>query len=133
LIDVYQLWYAEDREGKVSAHKKPIVWYRTPSGREIVREVVSELDKADRQIVGSDLKLTQFRFPKGAPILKPLGSGLYEVRSTISGRREFRCVLVYDGSEDTLVIVHAFVKKSQKMPLADMNLAKARATDVLGR
>lgn len=111
--------------------EKQVYWYKTTSGREVVLEAIKELSKADRQIVGEDLGVAQLRFPKGAPVVKPLGAGLYEVRSTISGKREHRCIFVYDSDEDAFVIVHAFVKKAQKTPLADLKLAKARAKEIL--
>jgi phage-related protein len=111
--------------------EKKVYWYKTAAGNEVVRDAIGELSKADRLIVGEDLWLAQLRFPKGAPIVKPLGSGLYEVRSTISGKREYRCIMVYDAAENALVVVHAFVKKTQKTPLADFRLASNRAKDVL--
>lgn len=111
--------------------QKQVVWYKTPSGREVVRDCVRDLSESDREIIGEDLLLAQMRFPKGAPIVKALGAGLYEVRSTISGKREFRIIMVYDPSENALVVVHAFVKKSQKTPLSDLRLAKARASEII--
>jgi phage-related protein len=108
-----------------------VVWYKTQSGNEVVRDTIRELRKDDRVIVGEDLKVAQQRFPKGAPIVKSLGSRLYEVRSTISGKREFRCIMVYDQTEKALVVVHAFVKKTQKTPKADLDLAKLRAKECL--
>jgi phage-related protein len=111
--------------------EKRLVWYKTATGNEVVRDAIRELSRADKLIVGEDLMVAQLRFPKGAPIVKAIGAGLYEVRSTISGKREFRCIFAYDPSENTLVVVHVFVKKTQKMPLSDMNLAKRRAKEYL--
>ena len=111
--------------------QKRLFWYKSKSGTKIVRDAIDTLSKTDKAIVGEDLWLAQLRFPKGAPTVKPLGSGLYEVRSSISDRREYRCIFVYHAAENALVIVHAFVKKSQKTPLHDLQLAKTRAIEVL--
>jgi phage-related protein len=111
--------------------EKKLFWYKTESGRKVVLDAIGLLSKADKAIVGEDLWLAQTRFPKGAPIVKALGLGLYEVRSSISGKREYRCIFVYHGDQDALVVVHAFVKKTQKTPLHDLQLAKTRAKEVL--
>ena len=111
--------------------EKRVVWYKTGSGKKVVRDAIDTLSKSDKAIVGGDLWLAQLRFPKGAPIVKPLGLGLYEVRSSISDKREYRCIFVYHAAENALVVVHAFVKKSQKTPSHDLQLAKTRAKEVL--
>ncbi|WP_426577077.1 type II toxin-antitoxin system RelE/ParE family toxin [Xenorhabdus stockiae] len=64
----------------------------------------------------------------GQPHTKPMGDGLFEVRAKAQegiGRGLF-CYL--DGSN--IYVLHAFVKKSQKTPKKDLDLAKSRMKEV---
>lgn len=64
----------------------------------------------------------------GKPYVSSLGSGLYEIRS--KGKegigRSLYCMA--DGKE--IVILHSFIKKSQKIPKKDLDLARKRMKDV---
>ena len=40
-----------------------VVFFRTPSGRESVRDWLREMEKDDRKVIGEDIKLVQFRCP----------------------------------------------------------------------
>ncbi len=105
-------------------------FYKTQSNRDVVVDEIRCLAERDRKIIGGDIRLAQKRFPLGAPIVKPLGKGLYEVRSTISGPREFRCLFFHSSLSDCLIFVHAFVKKSQATPKPAIELARARIAEV---
>ncbi|MDC9582244.1 type II toxin-antitoxin system RelE/ParE family toxin [Xenorhabdus sp. PR6a] len=64
----------------------------------------------------------------GSPHTEPMGNGLFELRAKAQegiGRGLF-CYL--DGSN--VYILHAFVKKSQKTPKKDLDLAKSRMKEV---
>ncbi|MEH6454783.1 MAG: type II toxin-antitoxin system RelE/ParE family toxin [Cocleimonas sp.] len=64
----------------------------------------------------------------GEPHTKPMGDGLFEVRAKAKegiGRSLF-CYL--KGSN--IVVLHAFVKKSQKTPKKDLDLAYERMKEV---
>jgi phage-related protein len=103
-----------------------VVFFESASGREVVLEVLRGLSKDDKLIVGEDIRVAQKRFPLGAPIVKPMGRGLYEVRSTISGSREFRCLFFHSSKDKALIVVHAFVKKTRSTPALDVALARKR-------
>jgi phage-related protein len=57
------------------------------------------------------------------PLCRPLGDGLWEVRSGLPTRIA-RVLFLIDGR--TFVVVHGFIKKSQRTPKADLDLARAR-------
>lgn len=65
----------------------------------------------------------------GKPYVSGFGSGLYEIRS--KGKegigRSMYCVV--KGKE--VVILHSFIKKSQKTPKKELDLAKKRMKEVL--
>ncbi len=62
-----------------------VVFFRTPAGREPVREWLQSMDKDDRKMIGEDIKLVQFRWPLGLPLVRKLEAELWEVRSHLSG------------------------------------------------
>jgi phage-related protein len=101
-----------------------VVFFRTENGREPVREWLLELDKEDRKVIGEDVKLVQFRWPLGMPLVRKLETDLWEVRSHLtSGRIARLCFTVWAGE---MALLHGFVKKSQKTPQQDLELARHR-------
>jgi phage-related protein len=57
------------------------------------------------------------------PVCRPLGGGLYEVRSTLTDRIARIVFSIVDGD---MVLLHGFLKKSQATPKADLDLARTR-------
>ena len=95
-----------------------------PSGREPVREWLKALAAADRKAIGEDIKDVEFSWPIGMPLCRSLGGGLWEVRSDLPLGRIARVLFcVRDGR---MVLLHGFIKKSQKMPIAERNIALRR-------
>jgi phage-related protein len=89
--------------------KIPLIFYRTGVGSEPVREWLKELPEVERQAVGKDLLRAQWRWPVGMPLCRPLGSGLWEVRTDLPSKRTARVLLsVYRGH---LVALHGLSRK----------------------
>lgn len=111
-----------------SAFKKiPAHFYRTADGKEPVREWIKSLDLEDRKIVGKDIQKVEFGWPIGLPVCRSLTKGLWEVRSNISHGRIARVIFcIADGS---MVLLHGFIKKTQRTPQHDMDLALKRRRD----
>lgn len=103
-----------------------VIFYRTTTGRSVVKEWLRSFDKPDRAVLGEDLKTLQIGFPMGLPLCRSLGSGLWEMRSSLAGNREARVIFFHDAKAKALVVVHGFLKKSQKTPKADLDLALRR-------
>jgi predicted XRE-type DNA-binding protein len=59
---------------KDAAQKTPLVFYRSGSGKEPVREWLKALDAADRLAVGQDLMRAQWRWPVGMPLCRAPGA-----------------------------------------------------------
>lgn len=106
----------------------PAAFYTLPSGREPVREWLKNLDRNDRKVVGEDIKDVEFSWPIGMPLCRPLGSGLWEVRSDLAQGRIAR--VLFCVRRGHMVLLHAFVKKTQKTPAAERNLAVKRMKDI---
>jgi len=102
----------------------PAFFYQLPSGREPVREWLKGLDDADRKLVGEDIKDVEFSWPIGMPLCRPLSRGLWEVRSQLTQGRIARVIFCVHDSR--MVLLHAFIKKTQKTPNAEIDLALKR-------
>jgi phage-related protein len=70
----------------------------------------------------------QFGWPIGRPLVGSLKDGLWELRSTLPGHRIARLILCFHGG--VLVVLHGFIKKTQKTPVDDLSLAKRRMREV---
>ena len=65
------------------------------------------------------------------PLARKLEPNLWELRSHISSGI---ARIMFTEEEKTLILLHGFIKKSQKLPAADLALAKERlATFRVGR
>lgn len=108
--------------------KLPAAFYRSLSGAEPVREWLKELPAEDRRIVGHDVGMVEFGWPIGMPLCRSLGGGLWEVRSSLTGRRIAR--VVFCVALGRMVLLHAFIKKTQKTPASDLALARTRQKEI---
>jgi len=62
------------------------------------------------------------------PLCRPLGKGLWEVRSDLARGRIARLIFcVHDGR---MVLLHGFMKKTQKKPEGDLDLAAKRMKEI---
>jgi hypothetical protein len=75
--------------------KIPVVFYSTRGGREVVRDWLRGLEEEDRHAIGQDLMRVQYRWPIGMPLCRPMGEGLWEVRSDLSGNRIARVLFCF--------------------------------------
>jgi phage-related protein len=112
--------------GKIQ--KVPVVFYKTAAGVVVVREWLRGLPEADRNIIGRDLMRVQYRWPVGMPLCRPLGGGLWEVRSDLPSSRIAR--LLFCFNKGRLVVLHGFIKKTQKAPADEMEIARKRKDEL---
>ena len=92
----------------------PARFYRTDSGREPVREWLKGLDASDRKVIGEDIKDVEFSWPIGMPLVRALDHGIWEVRSSLARGRIARVLFCVEP--DCMVLLHGFMKKTQKTP-----------------
>src|SRR5215475_12799308 len=106
----------------------PLVFWRSATGREPVREWLRALAAADKRTIGRDMAKVQFGWPIGLPLCRPLSDGLWEVRSSLPSKREAR---VFFGFHDGMLIaLHAIIKKARRTPVEDLTLARQRLKEV---
>ena len=104
----------------------PARFFRTDAGSEPVREWLKSFTREDRGIVGDDIRTVEFGWPLGMPLCRAISGhkGLWEVRSKLSGGRVARVIFFIKDGE--MVLVHGFVKKTQKTASKDLALASKR-------
>lgn len=99
------------------------VFFRTEQGTEPVRDWLKGLNREERLAIGTDIMTVEFGWPIGMPTCRPMGDGLFEVRTNLADRiaRVIFCV-----DEGQMVLLHGFIKKSQKTPKSDLERARKR-------
>lgn len=100
------------------------VFFRTAAGGEPVRIWLKGLSPVeDRKLIGTDIQTVKFGWPIGMPTCRPLKDGFYEVRTNLTHGKIGR-VLFYVDLRGRMVLLHGFIKKTQKTPEEDMELAR---------
>ena len=98
-------------------------FFRTKADNEPVREWLTNLPKGHRQLIGIEIKTVQLGWPIGMPVVRKLEKGLWEVRVDL-GDTIARVIFTVTGAE--MLLLHGFIKKSQKTPAPDMITARQR-------
>lgn len=108
--------------------KIPLIFFRTEAGSEPVREWLKGLAEAERQAIGKDLLRAQWRWPVGMPLCRPLGDGLWEIRTDLATKRRARVLLCF--YREHLVALHGLIKKTRTTPAEDLALARKRRKEL---
>ena len=103
----------------------PVVFFRLDSGREPVRDWLKGLARENRKSLGEDIKTLQFGWPIGMPLSRKMADNLWELRSHLSSGIARTLFTVYNHK---IVLLHGFVKKTQKTPAKELAIAKRRLT-----
>jgi phage-related protein len=109
--------------------KLPAFFYESALGNRPVRECVLGLSLEDRKLVGRDIQKVEFGWPLGMPYCRSLGNGLWEVRSDLTDGKIGR--VIFCLARERMVLLHGFIKKTQKTPAQDLKLALRRMKEVL--
>ena len=107
----------------VANSRLQVVFYKSDSGKEPVRDWLKKLDKEDRKIIGEDIKTVQFGWPLGMPLVRKIEKGLWEVRIHLDNRI---ARILFTANEGMMVLLNGFIKKSQKTPASELKVAKQR-------
>lgn len=102
-------------------------FYKSELGNEPVKDWLFTLDREDRKIIGADIQTVEFGFPIGMPLVKKVDTKhkLWEVRSTLSSQKIAR--VIFTIYKNCMVLLHGFVKKDQKMPEKEKQIAITRS------
>lgn len=105
-----------------------VYFYKNNTGSEPVREWILKLNKADKKIIGEDIKTVQIGWPLGMPLVKNISNGLWEVRSNLSSNKIAR--IIFCMHSERIILLHGFIKKTKKTMKKDYNLALNRMKEV---
>ena len=81
------------------------------------------MSREHRKVIGEDVKTLQFGWPIGMPLARKMDDELWELRSNLGSGIARTFFTIYEGN---IVLLHGFIKKSQKTPANELMLAKRR-------
>jgi len=108
--------------------KVPAIFYKTGNGNEPVREWLLSLSSVNRKMIGEDIKTVEFGWPIGMPTCKNMGNGLHEVRTNLPDGTIARVLFCFHNNK--MILLHGFIKKTQKTPKPDLDLGLKRKREV---
>jgi phage-related protein len=62
------------------------------------------------------------------PLCRPMGSGMWEVRTNLPGNRTARVLICF--YRNRLVALHGFIKKTRATPTGDLTMARKRQKEL---
>jgi phage-related protein len=108
--------------------KLPAWFYVNPAGRIRSGSGFWNWPTRIRRTIGKDIQKVEFGCPIGRPHCAPLSHGLWEVRSDLDRNMIARVIFCIDGGR--MILLHGFVKKTQKVAHSDIELARKRKREV---
>lgn len=108
--------------------KIKVYFFKTAAGNEPVKEWLKSLPAEEKKSIGEDIKVVEFSWPIGVPIVKKMDADLWEVRTHLPDKISRVFFTIWEGF---MVLLHGIIKKSQKTPKDDLDLAKKRRNIVL--
>lgn len=114
------------------SEKWRILYYETQPDKSPIEVFIDDLrnKKAQAKIIRSFELLEKFGLAVGLPHIRKVGANLWELRVIFAGN-QYR-FLFFPAAERQFVIVHAFQKKTRKLPRRDVELAIKRMKAYLG-
>lgn len=106
-----------------------VVFYRSENNKELVREWLKNLSQDDKKRIGEAIKTVQFSYPIGMPLVRKISTDLWEVRITLNNKIA-RVLFTIDNQ--TMILLHGFIKKSQKTPDKELAIAQRRLKNFKG-
>jgi len=100
-----------------------VVFWRSEQGNDPVRDWLKSLPDEVTKAIGDDLRLVQWKWPVGKPLVDGFGDGLYEVR-TKHKNVNYRILFAFEN--ETTILLHGIIKKTPKTPPAAVALARQR-------
>ena len=98
-------------------------FFRTETGNEPVREWLRSLSNEDKKAIGEDIKTVQYGWPIGMPLARKMCNGIWEVRTRLENKISR---VLFTLSENQIILLHGFIKKTEKAPKDDIDLAIKR-------
>ena len=81
------------------------------------------MSRDDRRAIGIDIQTVQFSWPIGKPLADHIEGDIWEIRTRLDNRVARILFVIEDAS---VVLLHGFIKKTQKTPSAELDIARQR-------
>jgi phage-related protein len=109
-----------------------IIFYRKESGRSPIEDFILRCNEQEKlEIIAHLDALSQLGFEARRPLVDYLEDGIYELRVRVL-KKQIR-VLYFFFHRDRIVITNAFVKKSTKIYIKEIEKAKRFREDFISR
>ena len=106
---------------RISSVSNPVFCHGYPTGACVSGKTICK-DAAGVRSLRNNVA-SAFSWPLGMPIVRKLEKELWEVRSHLPNRI---ARVIFTVSDDIMILLHGFIKKSQKTPTSDLTLARKR-------
>ena len=107
-----------------------VEFYEMEDGRQPVREFLLSLDKKMRaKLLHRIVLLRDNGTALREPYSKPIGDGIFELRTVFSSNITRVLYFFYRGQ--TIILTNGFIKKTQKTPPGEIDRAKKYRADYL--
>ena len=90
--------------------------------------MVETSDTGGKKAIGEDIKTVEYSWPVGYPQVRKPDKDLWEVRTNVP---DGICRVFFTVWDRYMILLHSIIKKSQKTPQQDLNLAKKRRNMVM--
>lgn len=107
--------------------------YETKDGQPVVENELEAIERTSpilHALLMAGLNKLKRREFHRLPLSSPIGDGLFELRV---GHKDIARGLWFFQHSQRIVVVHCFIKKSQKTPSGDLELARKRMNEYLSR
>jgi phage-related protein len=104
-------------------------FFRSSQGNEPVREWLQSLSATDRKLVGEEIRTVQLGWPIGMPVVRKLETELWEIRVRV---KDGIARVLFTIETREAILLHGFIKKSQKIPVDDLHTALVRLKQLRG-
>ena len=119
-------------KGCATVQEYEIEFYSKPDGSEPAKDFILELDKKMRAKTLRTVALLREEGPSlREPYSKLLDDGIFEIRTKLGS--DITRVLYFFVVGKRIILTNGFVKKTQKTPPAEIQLAKQYRADYLTR
>ncbi|MBQ3826482.1 MAG: type II toxin-antitoxin system RelE/ParE family toxin [Spirochaetaceae bacterium] len=97
--------------------------FQTEQRNQPCRDFILTLSREDKKEVGAKIFEVQKGFPMGLPLVRKMDSDLWEIRVGIT---DGICRIFFTIAENMIILLHGFVKKSQKTLQNELETAQNR-------
>ena len=105
--------------------EKPLTtaFFQTEQGNQPCRDFILGLSRDDKREVGTKIFEVQKGFTLGLPLVRKMENDLWEIRVNLT---DGICRIFFTVAENMMILLHGFVKKSQKTPQNELATAQNR-------